>query len=269
MKVNKGELTVDRFLIPYRVYGQTGRFIICVNGAQQTMAAWKSVVSYFSKNYRVLLFDFPGQGRAQVISGPTAISFEEQVMVLHRVVTAQNVLEKFYVVGASWGGVVVAAFASQHPDLVDKIILASFSAKTTERMLGVLQKGKELYESGKFDQVSDLIIENFGRHLSKSYKEKICRQFEKIKKEHFRAFYAHAKLLVDGHRIDEVVELANIKAKTLIINGEYDTVMDREDLGFVSSQIPDCKTKIVKGVGHFLHNECEDVLGIYEQFLSD
>ena len=90
MKIEKGELNSGRFVVPYRVYGETGRLIVCVNGAQQTMAVWKSVVSYFFKDYRIVLFDFPGQGRARVLSGPTAISFDEQLDVLYQVVLAQK-----------------------------------------------------------------------------------------------------------------------------------------------------------------------------------
>ncbi len=268
MEIQKGELNLGRFVIPYRVYGQTGRFLVCVNGAQQTMAAWKSVVSYFSKDYRIVLFDFPGQGRGQVLSGTAVISLEEQLQVLHRVALAQNSSEKFHVVGASWGSVVVAIFASQHQELVDKIILASFSPKTSKRMLAVLKEGKRLYETGKGDQVSTLIIDNFGKHLSNNYKEKISRQFETIKSEHFQAFYEHGKLLEDGHSIDEVMEPENIKPKTLIINGEHDTIMDLEDLDLLANRIPDCETKVVQGVGHFLHNEREEILGIYGKFLA-
>jgi len=97
-----------------------------VNGAQQTMAAWRPVVTYFSRDYRLLLFDFPGQGRAQIISGSAVVALDEQVEVLHQVLSAQNAPEKSIVAGASWGGVVVAAFASRFPHLVDNIILASF-----------------------------------------------------------------------------------------------------------------------------------------------
>ena len=268
MKIEKGELKLDRFVVPYRVYGDTGRFIVCVNGAQITMATWKSVISYFSKDYRIVLFDFPGQGRAQVLSGPTAISFDEQLTVVHQVVLAQNSSEKLHVVGASWGGVVVAVFASQHPELVEKIILASFSPKTSNRMLAVLKEGKRLYETGKGDQVSTLIIDNFGKHLSDAYKEKISRQFDAIKSDQFQSFYEHGRLLEDGHSIDEVMEPANIKAKTLIINGEHDTIMNLEDLDLLANRIPNCETKVVEGVGHFLHNEREDILDIYSKFLA-
>ena len=151
MKIRKGQLKVDRFLVPFRTYGNASQFIVCVNGAQQTMASWKSVVSYFSKDYSLALFDFPGQGRAQTLSGPTAVSLDEQVMVLRQVLLAQNAPGKVNVVGASWGGIVVAVFAARHPELVDKIILASFGVMVSEKMLKVIRKGKELFENGKGD----------------------------------------------------------------------------------------------------------------------
>ena len=65
------------------------------------------------------------------------------------------------------------------------------------------------------------------------------------------------------------MDLRNIKAKTLVINGEHDTIMDMEDVKIATAQIPNCETKIITGVGHFLHNEREDILDIYRDFLSD
>ncbi len=268
MKLKKAEIKIDRFLVPYRIYGEASQFIVCVNGAQQTMAAWKSVVSYFSKDYTLVVFDFPGQGRSQILSGSSAVSLDEQVRVLHQIVSTTNGNGKSYVVGASWGGIVVAVFAARFPNLVDKIILASFGVKTSKEMLKVIREGKKLYENGKGDKVADLIIENFGHQLSEAYKKKICQQFGSMKKEHFWSFYAHGRLLQNGHSIDEVVELANINAKTLLINGERDTIMDLEDIKIASAQIPDCETKIVPDVGHFLHNERKDILDIYKEFLS-
>ncbi len=226
------------------------------------------MVTYFVKDYRIVLFDFPSQGRGKILSGATGISFDEQLQVLHEIVLAQKLSDKVHVVGASWGGVLVAVFASKFPELVEKIILASFSPKTSNRMLAVLKEGKRLYETGQADQVSSLIIDNFGKHLPDAYKEKIRSQFDSIKSEHFQAFYEHGRLLEDGHSIDEVMEPANIKAKTLIINGEHDTIMNFEDLDLLANRIPDCETKVVQGVGHFLHNEREDVLGIYSKFLA-
>ncbi len=268
MKIRKGQIEIDRFLVPYRIYGDASKSIVCVNGVQQTMAAWKSVVSYFFKDYKLVLFDFPGQGRAQTLYGPTAFSLDEQVGVLHKIVQMQNAPGKVNVVGASWGGIVVAVFAARYPELVNKIILASFEVKTSKKMLNVIRKGKELYKNGKGDEVSDLIIENFGQHLPENYKKKISQQFSAIKKEHFRALYTHGKLLETSQNINKVIDLRNIKAETLIINGERDTIMDLKEIKIASAQIPKCEIKIIAGVGHFLHNERDDILDIYRDFLS-
>jgi hypothetical protein len=82
MNVKKGTITTDRFLIPYRVYGQGEQFMVCVNAVQQTMAAWRSVIGYFAERWRLLLFDFPGQGRGRILSGATEVSLDEQIQVL-------------------------------------------------------------------------------------------------------------------------------------------------------------------------------------------
>jgi pimeloyl-ACP methyl ester carboxylesterase len=93
-------------------------------------------------------------------------------------------------------------------------------------------------------------------------------QFKNINKEHMANFHAHGQLLEATTHINEVVDLRSIKAQTLIINGEMDKVMDLEDVNIAAAQISNCVVKIVPGVGHFLHNESDDVLSIYRDFLS-
>jgi len=268
MNISRGEIRVGRFLIPYRLFGQGSRFLVCVNGAQQSMAAWRPVVTYFSKDYRLLLFDFPGQGRAQIISGSAVVALDEQVEVLHQVLAAQNAPEKSIVAGASWGGVVVAAFASRFPHLVDKIILASFGIRVNEKLVQAIREGQQLNGTATGEQVADVIIKYFGQHLNEAFKKKMFDQFKNITKEHLENFHAHGQLLETTKHINEVVDLRSIKAQTLIINGAMDTVMDFDDIILAATQIANCLVKIVPGVGHFLHNESDDVLSIYRDFLS-
>ena len=268
MKITRGEIRVGRFLIPYRVFGQGSQFLVCVNGAQQTMAAWRPVVTYFSRDYRLLLFDFPGQGRAQIISGSALVALDEQVEVLHQVLAAQNAPEKSIVAGASWGGVVVAAFAARFPQLVDKIILASFGIRVNEKLVEAIREGKKFNGTATGEQIAGIIIKYFGQHLKEAFKKKMYGQFKKLKKEHLENFHAHGQQLEATTHINEVVDLHSIKAQTLKINGEMDKVMDLEDVTVAAGQIANCMVKIVPGVGHFLHNESDDVLSIYRAFLA-
>jgi pimeloyl-ACP methyl ester carboxylesterase len=268
MNITRGKITVGRFLIPYRLFGQGSRFLVCVNGAQQTMAAWRPVVNYFSKDFRLLLFDFPGQGRAQISSGSALVTLDEQVEVLHQVLLAQNAPGKSIVAGASWGGVVVACFAARFPQLVDKIILASFGIRVNEKLVQAIREGQQLNGTATGEQVAGVIIKYFGQHLNDAFKKKMYDQFKNIKKEQMENFHAHGQLLESSTHINEVVDLHSIKAQTLIINGEMDKVMDLEDVSLAAAQIANCMVKIVPGVGHFLHNESDDVLSIYRDFLS-
>jgi pimeloyl-ACP methyl ester carboxylesterase len=268
MNKTKGEITVGRFVVPYRLYGEGCRFLVCVNGAQQTMAAWRPVVNYFSNDYRLLLFDFPGQGRAQISSGSALVDLDEQVEVLHQVVSAQNTPGKSIIAGASWGGIVVAAFASRFPQLVDKIILASFGIRVNEKLVQAIKEGQRLNGTATGEQVAGVIIKYFGQHLNDAFKKKMYDQFKNITKEHMENFRAHGQLLETTKHINEVVDLRSIQAQTLIINGEMDTVMDLEDITLAAAQIANCVVNIVPGVGHFLHNESDDVLSIYRDFIA-
>jgi pimeloyl-ACP methyl ester carboxylesterase len=268
MNIKRGEITAGRFSIPYRLFGEGSRYLVCVNGAQQTMAAWRPVVNYFSKDYRLLLFDFPGQGRAKITSGSALVTLDEQVEVLRQVLSAQNVSGKSIVAGASWGGVVVAVFAARFPHLVDKIILASFGIRVNEKLVQAIKEGQRLNGTATGEQVAGVIIKYFGQHLSDAFKKKMYDQFKNIKKEHMENFHAHGQLLEASSHINEVVDLHSIKAQTLIINGEMDKVMDLEDVTLAAAQIANCVVKIVPGVGHFLHNESDEVLRIYRDFLS-
>lgn len=232
------------------------------------MAAWRSVVGYFSETYRLLLFDFPGQGRAQILSGSANVSLNEQIQVLHQVLLEQNPPGKSHVVGASWGSIIVAVFAARFPELVDKIILASFGIRTNQKLLELIGAGQRVHDEGQVEKVAELIIKTFGQHLNETFKKRLYDQFRSISKEQFVTFYEHGKSLQAIQRLEDVVDLRLIKAESLIINGENDDILDPADLKVASAQIVRCQIKIVPGVGHFLQNENDDVLPIYRRFLA-
>ena len=170
----KSIFKVDRFLIPYRVYENEGPHVICINGVQQSMAMWQTLVSRFQSDYRIVLFDFPGQGKARTLSGPINVSLDEQVQILQAVMDEVEV----------------------------------------------------------------------------------------------RAFYEHGLFVISSKRLSDLVDLKKIKAKTFLVNGEKDAIIDSEDVKFLASQIPGCEVRILKGVGHFLHMEREDVVDAYADILA-
>jgi pimeloyl-ACP methyl ester carboxylesterase len=268
MKTIKGELVLCRFLVPYRVYGEAAATIVCISGAKQTMAAWRSFVSHFVSNYSVVVFDLPGQGRAQILSGAPAVSFDEQVEVLEGVVNATNRNGAVHLAAASWGTIISAALAARHPDLVDKMILGSFGAKPSRAVIEVIKVGQRLFDEDKTSEIAPLMIEAFGQYIPEAQKKQMIDQFRHMSREHFLSFYEHCSFIEQASDIAEFVDLASIKASTLIVTGEYDSLLDVTDIEAAALRIPDCEFKLVPGAGHFLHWEKADILHIYSDFLA-
>ena len=78
ISIVKGILTTERFMVPYRIYENEGPHIVCVNGVQQSMGMWQTFISRFSRDLRIVLFDFPNHGKGKFLKGPKRLSLDEQ-----------------------------------------------------------------------------------------------------------------------------------------------------------------------------------------------
>jgi len=268
MKTIKGELALGRFVIPYRVYGEAARAIVCISGAKQTMAAWRSFISHFVSSYSVVVFDLPGQGRARILSGLPGVTFDEQVDVLHRVITATNRNGPVCLAAASWGTIISAALAARHPELVDKMILGSFGTKPSKALIEVIKAGQRLFDGDKTVEIAPLMIENFGQYIPESHKKQMIEQFRHMSREQLLSFYEHCTFIEQAADVSDFVDLASIKASTLVVTGEYDSILDVADVEQASRRIPDCEFRIIRGAGHFLHWERAEILHTYSEFLA-
>lgn len=263
----KDTLEIGRFSIPYRVYENNGPHIICVNGIQQTMAMWHTFVKRFSPDYRIVLFDFPNQGKAKINSGSNQVTFEEQVEILSAVVEKTGISPEGTMSAASWGGVIAVAFAAKFPNRIKKLVLASLGTRPNKKMVETIKRGAELGLNDR-EKMADVIIQSFGENLPSRIKQAIITQFRTMKEENVRSFYEHGLFVISSKRLSELVDLKEIKAQTILLNGEKDTIIDLDDAKYLAAQIPNCELKIIKDVGHFLHMENEDVMDVYEKILS-
>lgn len=263
----KGLLKIGRFVIPYRIYGNKGRQLVCINGVQQSMGMWHSFVSRFAKDYRIVLFDFPNQGKSEIVSGSPKISLDEQIKILSVILDKTGVGRDSTLCSASWGGVVAVAFASKYPDRINRLILASLGTKPNNKMIETIKKGSAIDTKDRATMAQTL-IKGFGEDLPSQIKQMIVSQFRSMDDKKLQAFYEHGLFVISSKSLSDMVDLKKIKAQTILLNGEKDTIIDLEDVKFLASQIPNCKTRIIKDVGHFLHMEREQVLDIYEDILK-
>ncbi len=123
-----------------------------------------------------------------------------------------------------------------------------------------------MYRNGDGGRIGRLLVEEFGQNIPRGLREKIIRQFEQLAEAQFEAFRAHSEFVGRISHLDDIVRLEDIRARTMIVNGEHDTLLNLEDIAIAKQRIPDCESTIVKGVGHFLHFEDPAVLGLYRSF---
>ena len=264
--VIKGTIETGRFVIPYRIYDNAAPHVVCLNGVQQSMAMWHSFILRYAPHYRVVLFDFPDQGKGKIVSGPVLVSLDEQVDILREVIKATGTNHNVTVCSASWGGIVAIAFASRYHNQIKKLCLASLGTKANDKMVETIKKAWRIDPQDR-QKMADMLIDSFGQNLPENIKSKIVAQFRSMSKENLRAFYEHGLFVVSTKKIGDLINLSNITAKTFLIHGEKDTIIDLADVKFLASQIPNCEVRIVKGVGHFLHMEQSDAFDIYQDIL--
>ncbi|MFH1442203.1 MAG: alpha/beta hydrolase [Candidatus Omnitrophota bacterium] len=263
----KKEITIGRFVIPFRVYGNQGPYLICLNGVQQSMAMWHSVARRFSSSYRIVLFDLPGQGKGRVLTGDPYLSLDEQVNIVYNLIENSQFDDDITLCTASWGGIIALVFAVKYPLLVRRLILAGIGTKPNPKMIETIQKGLSIDTKNR-GEIAEILIESFGQNLPEVIKKKIMSQFHNMSEENLRGFYNHGVFILSADSLSNLVDLQKIQAETFIIRGEMDTIIDSEDVCSLASKIPNCKIKIIKGAGHFLHLEREDIFDVYQDILE-
>jgi len=267
VKTIKGTLDTGRFEIPYRRYGDHKDMLMCVSGALQTMAIWRTVVKRFAEHFTVVIFDMPGIGRSEIKSGGAHVTVEEQLATLHALIEETHSGGELTLAGSSWGTAIAAAYAALNPDAVQHLVLSSFGMKPNEGMKEVVRRASALYLSGNYQRGGELIVEMFGQQVSEGYKRQIIAQFEALNAAHAESFYEHTVNILKLGSLDEAVDLSQIKARTLIINGALDTIVDLEDMWLAQQLIPNCECRLIEGVGHFLHFERPELLDDYAEFM--
>ena len=263
----RGKLPVQRFIVPYRVYGEGESTLVFINGIHQSMAMWHSFVRRFGQSYRIVLFDFPNQGTSRIVSGSSTITLDEQVDILAALVKATSGASRPTLCSASWGGVVALAYAVRHPQGLRSLILASIGMRANQKMIELITNGLSRPNRDGLE-VAEALIEGVGDALPVAMKNRIIGQFQRMSSEALQAFCQHGLSVITVRDLREVVDLGKVRCDTILLHGENDAIIDLEDVRSLAAQIPSAEIRTIKDVGHFLHLEKEDLLDVYDDLLA-
>lgn len=165
-------------------------------------------------------------------------------------------ISKAYVMGVSQGGLIAQYLAVDHPDLVDKLVLAVTLPGPNENMRKKVNGWKKMAEEGQY---KSLMIDTAENSYSEGYLKKY-RIFYPIlgrigKPKDFERFLIQADSCLSH---DARSELDKIKCPTLIIGGSCDRIAGADASVELHKKIKGSELIMYQGLGHAAYEEAED-----------
>jgi 3-oxoadipate enol-lactonase len=243
--------------IYYEVHGQ-GEPLVMIMGFGGGCRGWYFQVRAFKKHYSVVTFDNRGIGKSDKATEPYTIG----TMASDTLGLMDHLgIEKAHVLGMSLGSLVAQEIAIEHPERVDKLVLACASIGETqeddmhERMVQAFKvkegpDGVDL-RSVNFEEAMDTVVAlSFNKRLYRMLLTPMSKVYVKM-------------IGVDGHlsQIEAVMgyntldRLHRIKAPTLVLTGTEDNIVPPKYSEQIASLIPNARLVKVEGGSHALNIE--------------
>ncbi len=256
----------------YEVYGR-GQPFVFLNATASDCEVWKvHQVPEFSKDHRVILFDYRGTGRSgkPSIKYSTRMFADDMASLMDHLEAAQAI-----VLGHSMGGRVAQLLALDHPEKVQKLILASTGASFPETKglpfnvcKGMIELGYEKYLREHWIKVG------FTEEFAREHPERIERYLQ-ARFAHICPVEFNLRHLIARQEHDTSGRLKDIRVPTLILIGddEHDASSDVSHLAsanVLAEGIRHAKVVTLPGVRHaYFFSNPDEVHQTIRKFLNE
>ncbi|XMB67420.1 alpha/beta hydrolase [Mycoplasmatota bacterium zrk1] len=214
----------------YEVYG-SGQDVLLLHGWAQDLNSLKGIGDLLSSKYKVWLLDLPGFGESR-INYP--YDLDDYVLELRHFINT-NKIENPILIGHSHGARIVIKYSAIYE--VEKIVLIDAA--------GIVRRGPIYY----YKVYSYKLLRTLLNLLGKK------KMIEKLRKKRSSSDYNNASVMLrevlKRVYIDIRGYLKLIKAETLIIWGESDTITPIKDAKIMNKFIEHSGLVIIPNAGHF------------------
>jgi len=244
------------FRMYYEEHG-SGFPLLLINGLGSDHLEWPHQIPAFEARFRVLVFDNRGTGMTGVPPGPytTAQMADDAASLLRDLGIARA-----HVLGVSLGGMIAQEVALRHPDLVEGLVLACtgpggpLSVRPSPEAMAAFALAKggdpeaELRRMLPFLYSDTCIRERPGE----------IEGFVRRRLDHPTPPEGYQAQLSAAVTHDASSRLERIRAKTLVITGDADRLVDCENALRIAGRIPGAALVVLPGAPHRLFAETAD-----------
>ena len=220
--------------------------ILILHGWRSSFNSWQKVFEGLSSFFSVVFLELPGFGQSETPS----FSFDlEDYLKIVNLFCEKKDLDKFYLVGHSFGGAISFLFTVSFPEKVKKLVLCApaifrFHQKSLKQKIFILlsKMGNKVFNQ----KIPFLFKKNFYRLLNNydyfALNDVMKETFKKIIKRDLRD------------------NLSLLKTPTLILWGEKDKILPPSQAFFLKEKIEKSELEILPKVGHAISLEAPDLL---------
>lgn len=250
-----GCVRVGNSEMDYISFGNGNKNLIMLPGLGDGLSTVKGMALVFSVMYRIYAKEFTVYVFSRKNHLQEGYSTREMAKDHAEAMTVLGISEAD-IIGISQGGMIAQYLAIDHPDLVNRLILAVTSAKPNEVMRKVVGAWIEMAVQGNY---RDLMIDT----AEKSYSEKYLQRYRRIypfigrieKPKSFNRFLIQAASCISHNAYSE---LNKIVCPTLVIGGGCDKIVGTTAAFAIAEKISQSELFIYNGLGHAAYEEAKD-----------
>jgi proline iminopeptidase len=269
-----GLKTQDGRTLAYTRQG-SGPTLVCHPGGPGFSSTYLADLGGLDEALELVLLDPRGTGGSDPARDPSAYAIDDYASDLEELREHLG-LEQMLLLGHSHGGVAAIAYASSHPERVERLILASTLPRHGPEQEAVMQAaieqraGEPWYEDALAALKTELegtFVD--GRELMELVQRMMPLYFARYgdaERAYIEAMTGE-ELCVDATRLwekeifehfDVRPQLASLTMPTLVITGELDFITGPSCAAELTEGIPAAETVVLSGAGHMIFVEAPE-----------
>jgi 3-oxoadipate enol-lactonase len=244
-------LHLDDISLHYETMGR-GEPLLFIHGLGCSGRDWQPQIDFFSRHYRVVVFDVRGHGQSSRPPGPYHITLFAADTV--KLIEGLN-LAPVHVVGLSLGGMIAFQLAVDRPDLLKSMIVVNtgpeVKLKSPQQWLMALQRYMIVRFLGMRKMGEVLARKLFPGGESASIRNTFIARLA----ENDRKAYMAAMRAIVGWSVAERID--RIEVPTLVISSDHDYTPVSIKEAFVA-RMSRAELAIIEDAHHAVPVECPD-----------
>ncbi len=257
LNAQNGCLTLPTGDMDYIRFGGGEKPLILIPGVGDGLKTVKGLALPFAVLYRALAKEFTVYvfSRRRALSpGMTTRDMAED---LHLALEALH-LSTASVVGVSQGGMIAQWLAIDHPEQVEKLVLAVNLSRPNPTVRDVISRWIGMARRGDYKGIMlDTAERSYSPKRLRSARIAYRLMGNYGKPISFDRFIIQAESCLTHDAFDD---LPRIACPTLVIGGEEDRIVTGEASREIAEHIPVCALHMYPGLGHGLYEEAPDFL---------